>query len=133
MNVIAIIAAAAINMIIGAFWYSPSGFCKKWMEATGKTMENCDNSRMPQMFGFATLCSLVTALILSYFIGLTGAVTFGAGATVGLLAWVGFVATSALSATGVLWEGRPEILYGLFASYTFISFVLMGALLALWR
>ena len=28
----AVLAAAVINMVIGAIWYSPSGFGKPWMK-----------------------------------------------------------------------------------------------------
>ena len=50
---------------------------------------------------------------------------------VGLLASIGFIATTSLGM--ILWERKPLQLYTLNVSYNIVSFMLMGAILAAWN
>ena len=49
------------------------------------------------------------------------------GALLGIMVWLGFVATMTIG--GVLWEGKPMKLYFLNNAYNIIQFALMGAIL----
>jgi len=49
----------------------------------------------------------------------------------GLLVWLGFVATT--HAANCLFEGRPFRLFSINTGYPLVSLVLMGPLLGAWR
>jgi hypothetical protein len=52
-----LLAAAALYFVIGAFWYSPIGLGKPWMQAVGLTKETMDPNH-----------NLVKAMIVSYLV-----------------------------------------------------------------
>ncbi|MGH2932624.1 MAG: DUF1761 domain-containing protein, partial [Gaiellaceae bacterium] len=53
------------------------------------------------------------------------------GALVGLLVWVGFVAT--VLAVTTYYGGRPRALWFINASYQLVTLVLVGAILGVWE
>ena len=127
INYLAVLVAAIINMVIGAIWYSPVLFAKSWLAATGKK----DMGRPGPGYALTAVGSLVMALILAYVISQIGAVTFMAGAKVGLIAWAGFVATT--HAANYVFEGRSLKLYSINVGYFLVTLVLMGGLLGSWN
>lgn len=129
ISILGVVVAAIVNMVIGYLWYGPL-FGKKWLEIVKLDPKKLEEGKkkMPQNLVVGLVAALVTASVLSYFIGLLPEVTAVGGAIVGALAWVGFVGTQSLGM--VLWEGRPVKLYLLNNEYTLVSFAVMGAILA---
>lgn len=127
-----IILATILNMIIGMFWYSQSGFGKTWMTLSGMNSKKINKpvKGMGKLYLISTLCSLIIAVVLSAFIKYTTASTFLEGAVIGVILCLGFIATTMINS--VLWEGKTFKLYLLNVSYYFISFALMGGLIASW-
>lgn len=54
INYLAVVVAAVVSMGLGAFWYSPLGFGKMWMNLSGITPQNQQASLMVSLqdFGF---------------------------------------------------------------------------------
>ena len=134
-NLVAVLIAAIIPMILGALWYSPILFGKKWMTLMGKTEEELKAGFNPvKTYGFSFLASLVMAYILGHFAiyatFATGATGFGAGMQTGFWAWLGFVVTTGSST--VLYESRKSGLFWINTGYYFVSLLLMGGVLASW-
>lgn len=129
INLVPVLAAAIINMVIGALWYSPLLFVRTWMDLVAKRQPET------QMPGPAYALSFIGALLMAYALALflrfsnTDSIPVGAG--LGFLAWLGFVATT--SGVNDLFEGRALKLYLINAGYPLVSLVIMGALLAAWR
>ena len=67
INGVAVLAAAAINMIVGAIWYSPYVFGKQWMKLTGVTPQSMKESGNKGMLA-ALVRSLLTAFVLAQLI-----------------------------------------------------------------
>ncbi|MBI4277685.1 MAG: DUF1761 domain-containing protein [Armatimonadetes bacterium] len=133
VNYLAVLVAAILNMVIGAVWYSPALFGKRWMELTGFRHEEAQK-RMAgarRAYALTFVGSLLMAYALARILWYAQAQSVIAGALIGLLAWVGFVATT--HGANYLFEGRPLWLYGLNTGYPLVSLVVMGAVLAAWR
>ena len=126
MNLIAIVVVALLNIALGMVWYSNTVFGKVWLKLTGKKkMEGTGQS-----YALGALSSLMTSFALAVFIVYMNANNIAAGAFAGFLAWAGFVATVTLGS--VIWEGRPAQLWLLNNAYNLLSYIVMGAILAVW-
>lgn len=134
VNLPAVLVAAVANMVVGMVWYSPKVFGNRWMALTGITpqkIEEMKKSGKPQKaMGLVFLGAILSAAFLAVAIRWAGAATPLDGAVVGLLIWLGFIATT--SAAGVLFEGRPANLYLLNNSHFAVNFALSGAILGAW-
>src|SRR3989344_954101 len=118
-----ILLAAIANMILGMLWYNPLVFGKTWMKLTN--IKPADIARMKktgsttQAYLSSFLAAIITAYVLAIFLKMSAASTTAEGAVVGLLAWLGFVATTSLSE--FLWTPKPRQLYWLNNGYNLIS------------
>lgn len=133
VNYLAVLVAAIINMVIGAIWYSPSLFGKNWMELAGIRPEDAEKRAggARRAYSWTFVASLLMAYALARILWYAAAQTVIGGALIGLLAWLGFVATTA--GANYLFEGRPCRLYAINTGYPLVSLIVMGALLAAWR
>lgn len=132
INYLAVIVAAIVHMIVGALWFSPALFGKKWMAQTGMTAEKMKAAKanMPKKYVVALISALVMAFITAHFINFVGATTLADGIQTAFWIWLGFIATVTLGK--VLWDGKPIQLYILENGYNLVSLAIMGAILALW-
>ncbi|HWS55261.1 MAG TPA: DUF1761 domain-containing protein [Pyrinomonadaceae bacterium] len=132
INHVAVAASALAYWMLGAVWYTafanPFIALMRWgpedlarVEAEGAGLQ----------LVAALAASLVAAYALAYFVKFTGAEDARRGALVGLLAWLGFVATTNLNT--VLFEFRPAGLYLINAGYHLVGLLGTGALLAVWK
>lgn len=119
-------------MLVGSLWYSPTVFGKRWMMLMGK---NTEEMRMQGGVAWSYIMSfvgsLVAAYVLALFVNYAGAITAWEGVQIGFWAWFGFVVTTSLGS--ILFEGRHKGLYFINNTYQFVTFVIMGAILAVWR
>ncbi len=130
INYVAVIIAAAANMVLGAVWYSPVLFAKQWMELTGrKDMNPAEGATVGYII--AAAASLVSAYVLAHFVVYTNAKDWMGGAVTGFWVWLGFVLTS--HATHYMFEGRRKQLLAINVGYTLVGLVVMGAILAYWK
>ncbi len=128
MNVLALGVAALSGMALGALWYSPLAFGPAWMAALGKQAEDL-GSPLPAMAGSMLAC-LVSAAAIEVLFVMTGGAGLAAGATLGLLAGVGLVATAMLS--DALFSDWGMRLYLIQAGYRVAYLVLMGMVVGAW-
>ncbi|TFB93237.1 MULTISPECIES: DUF1761 domain-containing protein [Cryobacterium] len=122
LNWLAVLLAAASTFVIGGLWYSLL-FAGPWQRAAGLSDEQLTTGSARIFIG-SFLLALVMAASLAAFIGDAGFV-FGvfAGAAAGLT----FVA----AAVGVtyLFERRSLRLFAINASFSVLSFTVMGAII----
>lgn len=130
-NLLAILAGAIANMVIGFLWYGPI-FGKMWMKLSNISEKDIADakSQMGKTYTLSMLAALVMAFVLGQFVEFAGVSTIVEGAWVGFWAWLGFVATTMLN--GVLFERKSWKLYYLNAGYYLVSLPVMGAILAVW-
>ncbi len=138
INYLAVLVAAVVYFFIGALWYSVL-FVKPWSKMMGfEKLDKKQKEKAKKMMGRSMAFNFLTTLMTSYcmahevqsgmnFYHTSGAV---AGLMAGFWIWLGFIATSLLNT--VIWEGRPFKLYLINVGYYLVSFMAVGAILAVW-
>ncbi len=134
INYLAVLLAAIASMVLGFLWYGPI-FGKKWialMRFTPEHMAAAKKKGMGKQYSLMMLGALLMSYILAHAVifANTYLMTSGAGAgiSVGVLNWLGFIAPVTLGS--VLWEGKSWTLWTLNAGYYLVSLMIMGAILA---
>lgn len=133
VNLWAVLLAGIMNMVLGALWYSPLLFGKKWMRIIGWTEKDMEGKKegMEKAYALSFLGGLLMAFVMAHFVKYTGAKNVLEGAQTGLWIWVGFVITTSLG--GILFEGRKKGLYYINNAYHLVSLTLMGIIFAVWQ
>ena len=129
LNILAIVLAVIANMIIGALWYSPVLFSNIWIKSLGKSMEDIHESNPNIGYAYTTVAGIISAIVLSLFIGMLDTITIGSGALIGFLAGVGIASARELSPT--FFEGRKYTLFFISAGYHIVSLTVMGMIISL--
>lgn len=129
LNWIAIIFAAVSAFILGALWYSPVMFAKRWMKESGVTRESAKNSNVVKTFGLSFILAFIASFFLALFIGNdTGAIY---GALAGFMAGVGWVFT--FMGISYLFEARSIAHFLINAGYSVVSLTIMGFIIGVWQ
>ena len=133
LNPWAVLVAALIPIILGAFWYSPLPFGNHWLRPLGvRVKPRAGRTRLVT----AVLASLAASLLMSYVLALLikNLIVIGAwdGIVAGFFSWLGFVlpTTAATSLFGS--NPRPIVEFAIITGYQLLSLVLMGGFLALY-
>jgi hypothetical protein len=136
VSVVPVLGAAVAMMIVGFIWYSPLLFARPWMAAMG--YDPNDKAKTDEMrkgagklYGMAFIAGLVSAFVLAKIIEITTVNTVIYGMKVGFAVWLGFVATVQL--TDALFGRKPTKLFLINTGYQLACYLVMGAILAVWR
>ena len=129
LNWAAIFVVALVPMVLGALWYSSALFVEPWLRAVGRTKEELSGAALGYVL------SAVAALLMSYtmarIVRWAEVDDLWNGALVGLLAWVGLVAT--VLALTTYFGGRPRRLWVINAGYQLVALVVVGAIHGVWE
>ena len=133
INYLAVGVAALATVFIGALWYSPLLFHKLWVKAHGYSEEKVEQMRKTagRAFIVSLFCYGVMAFVLAVLVSWTGVSTVPQGAFLGLLVWIGFLAT--LGLTAHMFSEKRLSAYLLDAGYQLVYAVVMGVILAAWQ
>lgn len=129
LNEVAILVAAASNMVIGSVWYA--SFAKPWAKLIGKTEKQL---RDDGMAGVGYLVAIVTALlsssvvaIVSYWAGVVDGIE---GLVVGGVLWA---LVSSMLAVNYAFSQRPLKLFLLDAGNLLLTLLAAGAIIGAWQ
>jgi len=129
-SILAILVCGVFQWFLGAAWYSPALFAKPWMAALGIVP---DGEKKGLVFGM--ICSLIASLLLSFvlwhMVSWARVDNWGAGAFIGFLCWLGFVAAPQFPQG--IYERRPARLFLINTGYWLVCMVVTGAVLVVWR
>ena len=130
VNYLAVVVAAVIALVIGFVWYAPAVFGKRWMSYLGTTQAELGN---PGPLGIAVgvVASLVNAWVLAVLSTNLGGETLIDGVLLGVLAWLGFMAT--ITAAQISFEKKPWGLWLLNNAHNVIVQIVMAAIVTVWR
>jgi Protein of unknown function (DUF1761) len=129
INYLAVLVAATSTFVIGGMWYSPILFGSTWMREAGLSDAELRKRNMGAVFGTSFVLALIVAVNLAAF--LSGPPDLVWGATAGALAGVGWVAMA--MGTTYLFEARSLKLYLIDAGYHAVTFIIMGAIIGIWK
>jgi len=130
-NHLALLVSALILWVLGAIWYSPALFAKPWMADLGIRPDTANKKGLIPGMISSFIGDLLLALVLAHVIGWANATTFGWGAFIGALAWLGFIAAPAFPQG--IYENRPFRLFAINTGYWLVGLMMVGGLLAVWR
>ena len=124
------LVSALVLWFLGAAWYSPALFAKPWMAALGIVPSG---PKKGLAFGMVSslVGDLLVAFALLHFVLWSGAASYGEGAFVGFLSWLGFFAATQFPQG--IYEGRPFKLFAINGGYWLVGLVLSGGLIAAWQ
>lgn len=134
VNILAVLVAAVVTFVLGAFWYSPVLFARQWMQAQGYTPERLEEMKkkgLTRAYVGSALCDLVMAYVVALLATYTNSTTLAQGLWLGFLAWLGFAAPIGLTAN--LFSEKPIAAWVIDAGYQLAYLVIMGALLSVWH
>jgi len=133
INYVGILVGAIVYTLLGMIWYSPFLFGDRFMALMGWPAIMVDSMvrNLGTNYVFAILSSLIMVFILDLFIEYTQVKRFIDGMKIGLLLWLGFVATTNLST--VIFENRLFNLYLINIAYEMVCLALIGGMLAVWK
>ena len=130
VNYIAVIVAPVVALVIGFIWYSPAVFGKRWMAYLGTTQAQLGQPG-PTGMAVGVIASLVNAWVLALLSLNLGGKTLTDGVMLGILAWLGFMAT--ITAAQISFEKKPWGLWILNNAHNVIVQVVMAVIVTLWR
>ena len=134
VNILAVLVAALLTFVLGAFWYSPVLFARQWMAAQGYTPEKLQEMKKrgaTRAYVVSVLCYVVMAYVLSLLASYTNSTTLAQGLWLGFLSWLGFAATIGLAAN--MFSEKAIAAWVIDAGYQLAYLLIMGALLSVWR
>lgn len=129
VNLWAVLACGVSSMALGALWYSPLLFAKRWQAEVGLTDSALAGGNMPMIYGLAFVLSLVAALVFAMFLGREMAL--GPSVAAGAAAGVCWVAAS--FGINYLFERKSLALALINGGYHALQFTLFGLILGLLR
>jgi ABC-type thiamin/hydroxymethylpyrimidine transport system permease subunit len=132
LNWSAIFVSALVSVLLEAAWFSV--FMIPWLAGMGITRDwliNIASVTPAAQYGTALVCSIVAATVISILTRMTGPQTARRGILIGILVWLGFVATS--WAREYVFEVRSFQIYFINTGYFLIDLILMGAITGAWK
>lgn len=131
LNHWALLVSALILWLFGAAWYSPALFAKPWMALVGLQKGSGTQKSMIGGMISSFIGDLILSLVLAHIVLWSGADSFGWGAFVGFLCWLGFIVSPAFPQG--IYESRPFRLFAINAGYWLVGLLVVGGLLAVWK
>jgi Protein of unknown function (DUF1761) len=136
VNVWAVLVSALATMVVGFVWYSPLLFARRWTILMGYDPD--DKAKLAEMqksagpsYMLSLIASVLSAAVLGKIIAIATIHTPLYGIKMGLAVWLGFVTTVQL--TNALFMRQPAKLYAINTGYQLVCYVVMGAIMAVWR
>lgn len=127
VNLLAVIIAAAAYFGLGGLWYSPKLFGDIWLKEAGMNVKSITHDKTSYI-GEAII-GLIIAAVLALFMSMTNSVSVLGGLKIGILSWLGFVATASLSS--VLWGKKTLKMAYLTSGFLLAAYIIMGMIIGL--
>ncbi|MEA2337273.1 MAG: hypothetical protein QOE82_1280 [Thermoanaerobaculia bacterium] len=133
VNYLAVLVSGVAIFMLGGLWYSVI-FKKPWIRLMGiseEKMKEGAGGAMPFLYLMAFLTALLTAYVEAIIINHFAPFSLFRGAFVGTLLWLGFAAPSSFATAIFSMTKKP--LWFINTAYNWVSFVVAGMILSVWR
>jgi hypothetical protein len=127
VNYLAVIVSAIAAVIIGFIWFSPRGLGPRWT-AYGLP---APQAPPPTAGVVGVVAALLNAWVLALLAVNLGGKALGDGVMLGILAWLGFMAT--LTAADTAFQRRPWGAWVVNNAHHLIVQIVMAAIVTVWR
>lgn len=127
-NWFAVLTAAAAYFVLGGAWYALWG--NTWLRYLGKRIEEL-NPRDPYPYFVAALGAVLNATVMAVLLSMARAQTVAEGVAFGFLCGAGIAAATAKK--HYAFSGWPFMLFVIDYSLDILGFIVLGAILTLWR
>jgi uncharacterized protein DUF1761 len=125
VNYVAVVIAAVVAMVIGFAYYAPQVMGDRWMSYLGTTRAQLGNPAPTGMLA-GVVASLLNAWVLAVLALNLGGTTVADGAMLGVICWLGFMAT--ITAAGVAFLKQPWGLWVVNNIHNVLVQIVMGAI-----
>ncbi|MGH2418601.1 MAG: DUF1761 domain-containing protein [Candidatus Limnocylindria bacterium] len=134
LNWLAVIVGAVIYFALGAVWYTPSVFGRRWMRSIGWDPERTPPQMNPLTYAVPAAAYLVMAIAVGLLAAATGTDNLGEGIVLGLVVGVGLSLMHTL-VDATFDPNRPEpwTWFAINGSYHTIGLIIVAVLVAIWR
>lgn len=130
MQILAVIIASFIHMFLGALWYSPALFGKKWMKLnkiTKKSIEEAKKQGMQKEHTLSFISIIFTNIGLLFLLQSLNTITLISGLLYGLM--LGIFFSAATTFPNYVYENKSFSLWGINSGYPVIALALNGMLM----
>lgn len=133
INVWAVLVSALAFWGLGAIWYSPVLFSKRWQKEIGMTTDAMKNSNLALIFGLSFVIMLLMVWALNFVINShkTEEVNLSMGLCLGL--FTGFFFAMLTMGINYLYQRRSIVLWLIDGIYAVIGLGIAGMILGAWR
>jgi hypothetical protein len=130
----AVLVAIAVNMVVGAIWYSPAMFAKQWAKLVGRKMEEMGDGA--KGYVLTTIGAFLQVIILLHFVTYVRFFyptysDINVGLLTAIWAWIGFVAVP--QGVNMVFANTRKKLFAINTGYFLVVLLINGVLLASWH
>ena len=134
LNWLAVIVGAVIYFALGALWYTPAVFGRRWMRSIGWDPERTPPQSNPLTYAVPAAAYLVMAIAVGLLAAATGTDTLGEGIVLGLVVGVGLSLMHTLvDATFDPNKPEPWTWFAINGTYHTIGLIIVAVIVAVWR
>lgn len=133
INLLAVAASSLVLFFTGWFWFSGL-FGSTWVAELAKhnvTIKEPATSTLICKMLLSLITNIIISLAMGYLVIKTGSMSAESGLCLGLVAAIGFAATTLGSVFS--WENRSLKLFLIDFGYSAVSIILAGVILSVWR
>ncbi len=130
VNYPAVIVSTIAALVIGFVWYAPQVFGKRWMAYLGTTQAVL-GSPGPTGMVVGIVAAFVNSWVLALLALNLGGTTIPDGIMLGILTWLGFMAT--LTAAQIAFLKQPWGLWLVNNGHNLIAQIVMAAIVTAWH
>jgi hypothetical protein len=131
LNFWAVVVAWLINIVIGALWYSPLAFARRWEKFTGIDIMKIPEKEATRAIGYVALSGLIQAFALAMVLNGLNVLSVQDGLLAGFVLWFGFTAATTIGVT--FYSRRGWGYWWLNSSYFLVVMMLNSYLLTIWQ
>src|ERR1051326_8562032 len=131
LNYVAVLVCTIVYFLIGATWYSPVLFAKKWTGLNAHLDQEKGRNHSPLLFANAFFCAALASFGAAVLISLIGITAIGAAIKFGLLCGICFGFTSL--SMSYMFGQRSIILLLIDAGYHIVALTVVSVILGMWK
>lgn len=131
INYFAVIVCTLFSVALGFFWYTPLGFGKAWMKATGIKDEDVDQKDAMKAHLVSLIGSFITVLVMAVLMNLMAITGWRYGMYLGMALGIGVLGAAMIPNN--MYEQRPFSLSIINVSYRVVYLMITGIVLGVWQ